>query len=440
MSSTVFARTRGFPAGVFLLLVTAVMLAGCAGGSSAAKQEGRRPTPRVPVAVKTVRPGTVNIYATYPGRIKGAREVEVQSRVEGILLRRHYNEGAFVKKGQLLFTIDPTLYKAVVQQRKAQLAKAQANLDQAQEVWERVSRLYESNDVSEARRDEAFAQLQTAQAAVALAKANLKAAQTKLDYTTVEAPLSGVTSLEEVDVGALVTQGTVLTTITQLDPVHVRFAVPAEDALMGPKPLAAVVREVDEGEEVTAAARRHVRLILPSGEIYEQLGFIDFAQSTIDPSTGTVRLRAVFDNSDRELVPGRFVRVRLLLETRKKAIVIPNKAIADSQVQTRVLVVTEKNIAKPVPVELGPVVEGGRIIEQGLEAGDRVIVIGLGAVRPGAKVAIKSREKLALDGTPATEDEVAAAASETADEAISAESGRRQHRSEPALSLDKQNR
>lgn len=429
-------RRRQLRSGVLLLLVISAALAGCGGGSEAAKQEGRRSRPPVPVAVKTVQPGDVAIYATYPGRIKGAREVEVQSRVKGILLRRHYSEGEFVEAGELLFTIDPSLYKARVQQRKAQLQKAQANLEQAREVWQRVSNLYQANAVSEARRDEAYAKLQTAQAAVALAKANLEAARIKLDYTTVEAPLGGVTSLEEVDVGALISRGTVLTTITQVDPVHVLFAVPAEDALMGEKPLAAVVRRVDAGEEVTDAATRDVTLIMPSGEPYGQTGFIDFAQSTIDPNTGTVRLRAVFDNSDRELVPGRFVSVRMLLEKRENAVVIPNKAIADSQIQTQVFVVTDDNRAKPVPVKLGPVVEGGRIIEQGLEAGDRVIVIGLGAVRPGARVEVKPRDKLALGGQPFGGDG-AASSGKPANKEASA-TGRSQSRPESAAASGKQ--
>lgn len=401
MKSTAFATRRMLAFGVPLLLLTTVVMTGCGG---AAKQKGRRSPPAVPVAVKVVKPGKVEIYATYPGRIRGTREVEVRARVEGILLKRHYNEGEYVEKGELLFTINPEPYQAKVQQRKAQLAKAKANLSQAREVWERVSRLYEINAVSEAERDAALAKLKTAKAAVALAKANLEAARIKLDYTTVEAPLSGVTSLEEVDVGALVTQGTLLTTITQLDPVHVRFSVPAEDAMMGPHSLAAIVRQSEGGD---TAVSRKATLILPSGKVYDQVGHIDFTSSTIDPTTGTVHMRAVFDNSDHELVPGRFVRVRILLETREHAIVIPNKAIADSQFQTQVFVVTEDNKAKPVPVQLGPAVEGGRIIEQGLEAGDRVIVIGLGAVRPGSRVTIKPREKLAIGGQPSSKDQPA---------------------------------
>src|SRR5699024_10840065 len=161
-------------------------------------------------------------------------------------------------------------------------------------------KLYEVNAISEAERDQALAELQTARAAVELAQANLEAAQIQLDYTTIEAPLSGVTSLQEIDEGALVTHGTLLTTVTQLDPVHVLFSVPAEDALMREKALAAMV----EGDGDT----RDATLVLPTGKVYPQTGEVDFTQSTIDPSTGTVRLRAVFDNGEHRLVPGRFVR------------------------------------------------------------------------------------------------------------------------------------
>lgn len=404
-----------FGTAVFLCLLVALCLTGCSKSGEEVKAGDRsRAAAPIPVAVTTIAPRKVDIYATYPGRIRGAREVEVRSRIEGILLRRHYNEGALVETGELLFTINPEPFRATVKQRKAQLAKARANLNQAQEVWERVSHLYEINAVSEAERDEARAKLKTAQAGVALARANLEAAQIKLDYASVEAPLSGVTSLEEVDVGALVTPGTLLTTITQLDPVHVRFSVPAEDAMMRQKALAAMHQK--DAPKVTRA----VNLILPSGKTYEPGGFVDFTQSTIDPNTGTVRLRATFENANRELVPGRFVRVRIRLETRKNAIVVPNKAIADSQTQTRVFVVTEDSKAKPVAVTLGPTVADGRIIKQGLAAGDRVIIIGLGQVHPGAKVKIKPRAQLAL-GSAGNENMAAGAAKKSAQDSNAGE-------------------
>lgn len=382
------APRRLFSAGVLLLLAGILVLAGCGTGDQAQAQRRRAP---VPVAVQAVDPGTVAIYATYPGRISGQREVPIRSRIKGILIEDHYNEGEFVEKGELLFTIDPQPFRAAVKQRKAQLKQAKAELDQAQRVWQRISRLYQSNAVSEARYTRALARLETARAALKLARANLKAAQIKLSYTTIESTLPGVTGLQEVDEGALVTSGMVLTTVTELDPVYVRFSMPAEDALMGRQAWNATARE---DEQI-----RTVRLILPSGEFYGKPGMVNFTQSTIDPTTGTVRLRAIFDNDDYTLVPGRFVRVRIRLATLHHAIVIPNKALSDSQRRTRVYVVTEDNKAKPVPVELGPVVADGRVITAGLEPGDRVITIGLGQVRAGAPVAIKPPEAVAIDET-----------------------------------------
>ena len=345
--------------------------------------------PPVPVAVKDISPGVVDVYADYPGRISGVREVQVRSRVEGVLLKRHYNEGEYVKKGQLLFSIDPEPFEATVKQRDAQVAQAKAELNQAQQVWNRVSELYKANATSRADRDKARAELEVARAAVKLAQANLQTAQIQLNYTSIEAPISGVTSLQEIDEGALVTHGTQLTTVTQLDPVHVLFSVPAKDALMRNKALDAMV----QGDGDT----RQAKLILPSGRTYAQTGVVDFTQSTIDPDTGTVRLRAVFDNAKRRLVPGRFVRVRIRLETRDNAIVVPDEAISDSGQTTMVYVVTDDDEAKPVPVQLGPSVEHGRIIDKGLQPGDRVITIGLGQVHPGAAVKVVPASQLDLN-------------------------------------------
>lgn len=378
---------RDFRAGVILLLSIVLLLAGCGSGDDSAAA-AQRAAPPVSVAVQTIDPGTVDVYASYPGRISGAREVEVRARVEGVLLQRHYNEGAFVQKGQLLLTIDPRSLEAVVKQREAQVAQAKAQLSQAQQAWQRVSKLYKVNATSEAERDKARAALHTAQASVELAQANLETAQISLDYTTVEAPLSGVTSLQEIDEGALVTHGTLLTTITQLDPVNVLFSVPAEDALMREKALAAMGQE--------DGATRKATLVLPTGKTYPQSGVVDFTQSTIDPNTGTVRLRAVFDNGKHHLVPGRFVRIRIRLETRKNAIVVPEKAIGDNQQSSIVYVVTDENKVAAVPVQLGPVVENGRIIEKGLSPGDKVITVGLGSARPGSSVKIVPASKLAL--------------------------------------------
>src|SRR5699024_225622 len=191
---------------------------------------------------------------------------------------------------------------------------------------------------------------------------------------------------------------------------QVRCSVPAADAIMRDRAIRARV-----GDEGTAT--RDAALVLPNGELYPRDGKVDFAQSTIDPDTGTVRLRAVFDNDERRLIPGRVVRVRVRLETRDNAIVMPEEAIIDSQQMTQVYVINDDNEAIPTPVELGPAVEGGRIIEKGPEAGARVVTIGAGSIGPRSKVRIVPASELRL-GQPgrqgAAEQEGEAAADKNA--------------------------
>lgn len=356
-----------------------VALSAC--GSGGSQQQGQQPPP-IPVDVKTVNPHSVDVYSEYPGRVEGRRTVQVLARVEGILLERHYTEGQIVEKGKLLYTIDPKPFQATVNQRKAELASAQASLNNAQRQWSRTKQLYDANAVSEAERDQSLSDLETSRAAVQQAQANLDSAQIDLSYTTVNAPLTGVTSLRETDEGALVSNGTRLTTITQLDPVNVLFALPEDDAIARNKALSAM------GGETTDAKTREATIILPSGEEFPVKGVVDFTQSTINPDTGTVQLRAAVKNTDNALMPGRYVRARIRLETRPEALVVPNVAISDGRQSTQVYVARDGK-AKAVDVELGPNVKDGRIINKGLSAGDRVIVSGLGQVKPDAPVKVK---------------------------------------------------
>jgi len=367
------------------MLALTVALAACGGESPQGQQQQQQPP--VPVDVKTVIPHTVDVMSEYPGRVRGRRTVEVRARVEGILERRFYNEGEIVEKGDMLFTIDPKPFQAVVNQRKAELASAKASLNQAQRTWDRVRRLYEVDAVSEAERDDSLSQLETAQASVQQAQANLDAAQIDLGYTKVEAPLTGVTSLRDVDEGALVSNGTQLTTITQLDPVQVLFALPEDDAIARRTALAAM------GGQTTDERTREATIILPDGSEFPVKGVVDFTQSTINPETGTVQLRAVVKNTNNALMPGRYVRTRIRLDTRHNAVVVPNVAVSDGDQQPQVFIVDGDGKAKAVSVELGPAVEEGRLIDSGLEGGEQVIVSGLGQVKPGAAVKVKAGDE-----------------------------------------------
>lgn len=387
-SSPVRGRRLGLR--ISWILASTLALAACgsgnSGGGETQGQQQQQQQPPVPVDVVSVIPHTVDVTAEYPGRVQGARTVQVLARVEGILLKRHFTEGQIVEKGDLLATIDPKPFQATVNQRKAELASAKASLNQAQRTWRRVHKLYELDAVSEAERDDALSRLETARASVQQANANLDSAQIDLSYTRVNAPLTGVTSLRETDEGSLVSNGTRLTTITQLDPVHVLFALPEDDAIARRKALAAM------GAKSTDGRSREATIILPNGDEFPTQGEVDFTQSTINPETGTVQLRAVVGNKNNALMPGRYVRTRINLETRHNAITVPDIAVSDGDDSTQVFVVDDNKQAKAVKVELGPSVEDGRLVKSGLSGGEQVIVSGLGQVKPKAKLKIKSNK------------------------------------------------
>ncbi|ERJ19735.1 Efflux transporter RND family MFP subunit protein [Salinisphaera shabanensis E1L3A] len=434
---------------VSLMVVFAVALSACGGGGDGAGgqqgQQGQQQQPPMPVDVHTVIPHSVDIMSEYPGRVRGRRTVEVRARVEGILEKRFYNEGEIVNEGDMLFTIDPRPFQAVVNQRKAELSSAKASLNQAQRNWGRVRRLYDVDAVSEAERDDSLSQLETARASVQQAEANLDAAQIDLGYTKVKAPLTGVTSLRDVDEGALVSNGTQLTTITQLDPVQVLFALPEDDAIARNKAMAAM------GAQSTSERTREATIILPNGDEFPAKGVVDFTQSTINPETGTVQLRAVVENTNNGLMPGRYVRARIRLDTRHNAVVVPNVAVSDGEQQTQVFIVGDDGKAKAVKVKLGPSVEEGRLVESGLSGGEQVIVSGLGQLKPGAAVKVKSdqgnesaggKNEAGADGNNAQQEPVgesASAESQPSDKAVAGVEGRALRLSprEPLQQIDK---
>lgn len=341
-----------------------------------------QPAPRVEVSEISLR--SVDVREEYAGRARGAREVEVRARVDGILEQRGYTEGAMVEQGEQLFRIDPEPFEAAVDSAEAQLQNARANLRQAQRDWDRIKSLYADDAVSTRERDAAQSALELARADVALARAGLRSAEIELGYTAVEAPLDGVTSLEAVPEGSLVGPGDLLTTVTQLDPIHVRFALPERDVLARREAR----RAMSAGADADIDSEREAVLILPGGERYERKGKLDFTNASIDPDTGTVRARAVFPNPDNRLTPGLFVRVELRTATLEGVAVIPETAVGSGQDGPVVYTVDDAGQAVRTPVELGPVVDAGQVIEAGLDDGDRVVVSGHSGLRDGAEVQV----------------------------------------------------
>lgn len=354
------------------------LLAGC-GDSGNAQQGGGGGRPPAKVTSLTVEPQQVTVLEEYAGRAQGVREVEVRARIEAPLQQRLYTEGEYVEEGAPLFQLDAESFKVAVDRAQAQLQSAEASLRQAQRQWARIQELYQDNAVSTRERDQAQSELELAQAEVALQRAELSSAKIDLGYTVVEAPVSGITDLEALPEGSLVQPGDLLTTVTQLEPIHVRFALPEDDAYARRQAERALSgQQVDDLHDA--------KLILPGNKVYGQTGQVDFTDSSVDPETGTVRARAVFPNPDRAIRPGQFVRVQLRTATLSHAIVVPERAIATSQQGVAVFLINAEGQAQRQAVELGPVVESGRVIESGLEAGDTIIVDGLVSVRDGAPV------------------------------------------------------
>ncbi|MBW8725462.1 MAG: efflux RND transporter periplasmic adaptor subunit [Inquilinus limosus] len=320
------------------------------------------------MTVQEVAAGPVPLTYTYAARVSAFREIEVRARVGGILLKRDYTEGARVSEGQELFRIDPATYQAEVARAQAQLQQSQAQLANDRINAERAAKLFTARAGSERDRDDAAAQVRTDEAAVAAARAQLKTAQLNLDYTTVTAPLGGMTSIEEVPEGSLISANGLLTRITQLDPAYVSFSF-SDGKAEGPKDR-----------------RFPVSVKLGDGRTYDHGGTINFTDSIVDDQTGTIRARAVLPNAQGLLMPNQFVRVTVSGLTLKQGIVVPQVAVMQGPQGPFAYALGEGDKAEARPLTLGREVEGGWLVESGLKAGDRIITEGVIKVRPGSPV------------------------------------------------------
>ncbi len=379
---------RALPAKPLLWLmatvVTLTFLGGCSEDKPGAGAGGGMP----PAVVETeiTQAQHVDVLENYAGRARGAREVEVRARIQGILEQRLYQEGQVVREGDALFRIDDKPASAQLKGARAQKQQAEANLRQADREWKRIDLLYKRNAVSERDRDSSLSALELAQANMAIAEAGVTKAELNLGYTRVVAPINGVTSLEDLPEGSLVSQGTLLTKLVQQDPIHVRFALPENDAATQRKARAAMVGR--NGQQAVDAT-----LIMANGETYELTGRVDFTASTLDSRTGSVSARAVFPNPDNQIIPGQFVRVRLQLRSFEDTITVAEKAVTEGAEGARVFVVDQDSLAQERMVTLGPVVKGRQIITSGLQPDEQVIVSGLVNLRSGAKVNVRNGEK-----------------------------------------------
>jgi len=337
------------------------------------------------VAVVTIQPQQVVITTELGGRTSANLVAEVRPQVGGIIQKRLFTEGADVKAGQALFQIDPALYQAALDNAKAALSKSEANLSAIRLKADRLRELLVDKAVSQQDYDDAAASLKQTQADIQYSRANVETARINLKYTSITAPISGRIGKSSVTVGALVTasQGTVLATIQQLDPMYVDVPQSTAEVLR-------LRRGLKEGRlDQNGANQKKVQLILEDGTAYPLEGILQFRDVTVDPTTGSVILRLIFPNPKGILLPGMFVRAVVQEGVNKQAILIPQQAVSrDPRGNPLTLIVDAEGKVQLRMLTLDRAMGDKWLISSGLVSGDRVIVEGMQKVQPGASVKV----------------------------------------------------
>jgi membrane fusion protein (multidrug efflux system) len=358
----------------------ALALAGCQKGSSAAS--GPPPQPPAQVSVVTLAPQAVTLTTELPGRTSPYRIADVRPQVSGVLQKRLFTEGDVVQAGQQLYQIDPAPYQAAYDSAQASLAHANAEMASAKALEDRYQTLLATNAVSKQDSDNATASELQAQADIASAQAAVETARINLVYTKVLSPITGRTGISVTE-GALVTanQTTPLVTVQQLDPIYVD--IPQSMAL-----LLRLRRELAGGQiKGSGKNQAQVTLTLEDGSAYDPVGQLQFAETTVDQSTGSVTLRAIFPNPQTVLLPGMFVTARLGEGVSENAILVPQQGVThNAKGEPTVLVVTADNKVELRVIKTDRAIRDQWLVTDGLRAGDRVIVDGLQRARPGAEV------------------------------------------------------
>ncbi|MEK1894581.1 MAG: efflux RND transporter periplasmic adaptor subunit [Rhizobium sp.] len=348
--------------------------------------------PAVPVTVALVASRDVTTWQEFSGRLEAVDRVQIRSRVAGAIQAVHFREGALVKAGDLLFTIDPEPYQAAVSQAEGQVASAEAKVNLAQIELERGRRLSDNKTISQSDLDQRQNAFTETQAGLRTAQAALRSAQLELGYTEVHAPVAGRVGKIEITVGNLVAAGSTspaLTTLVSVDPIYASFNASEE---MVTKALA----ELPAGDGAVPAVEQ---IPVEVGTLADQgtpiKGKLQLIDNQVDAASGTIGVRAVFDNPGGKLIPGQFVRVRMGEPKAENKILISDRAIGTDQDKKFVFVIDADNKVSYRPVQLGAAAEGQRIVESGLTVGDKIVVNGLQRIRPGAVVAPQAEEKVA---------------------------------------------
>jgi len=375
---------------VLAVLAVTGISAAVFGVSSSSAQPGAAEPQATPVSVATVVQSDVSAWDEFSGRLEAVERVDIRSRVAGNIQSVHFREGALVKKGDLLLTIDPAPYAAEVERADAQVAAAQARVTQAKGEQERSQRLWGEQAISKREFDERTNGKGEADANLRAAQAALQTAQLSLGYTQVRAPVAGRVGKLEVTVGNLVAAGPgapVLTTLVSVSPIYASFDADEQVVAKALK---------DVGGNGGPASRNLERIPVQMGTAASTdtpfEGRLQLVDNQVDAKSGTVRARAVFDNKDGQLMPGQFARVRMGQATKATALLINERAVGTDQNKKFVLVVGADNKAVYREVTLGANINGLRVVKAGLAANERIVVNGLQRIRPGALVAPQTVE------------------------------------------------
>lgn len=380
-------KNRGFsPLAVVLMLSGSVALTGCDD-----KQNQQQAAPAQEVGVVTLKSEPLQITTELPGRTSAWRVAEVRPQVSGIILKRNFTEGSDVKAGVSLYQIDPATYQASYDSARGDVAQAQAAANIAQLTLNRYKKLLNTRYISQQDYDDALAKAQQANASVVAAKAALETARINLAYTKVTSPISGRIGKSNVTEGALVANGqaNALATVQQLDPIYVDVTQSSNDFMR-------LKQEMANGTLKQENGKAKVELVTDNGTKYPQTGTLEFSEVTVDQSTGSITLRAIFPNPDHTLLPGMFVRASLEEGIYQNALLVPQQGVTRTpRGDATVMVVGKDDKVEMRNVVAKQAIKDKWLVTNGVKAGDRVIVSGLQKVRPGAQV--KAQEVSADD-------------------------------------------
>ncbi|EAZ8019933.1 multidrug efflux RND transporter periplasmic adaptor subunit AcrA [Salmonella enterica] len=374
-------KNRGLtPLAVVLMLSGSLALTGC---DDKQDQQGGQQMPEV--GVVTLKTEPLQITTELPGRTVAHRIAEVRPQVSGIILKRNFVEGSDIEAGVSLYQIDPATYQATYDSAKGDLAKAQAAANIAELTVKRYQKLLGTQYISKQEYDQALADAQQATAAVVAAKAAVETARINLAYTKVTSPISGRIGKSSVTEGALVQNGqaSALATVQQLDPIYVDVTQSSNDFLR-------LKQELANGSLKQENGKAKVDLVTSDGIKFPQSGTLEFSDVTVDQTTGSITLRAIFPNPDHTLLPGMFVRARLQEGTKPTALLVPQQGVTRTpRGDATVLVVGADNKVETRQIVASQAIGDKWLVTDGLKAGDRVVVSGLQKVRPGAQVKVQ---------------------------------------------------